>query len=166
MAQPFRPCSRQPTAGSIAVTADRCTAVSYPCTPAASGGLHCGNGYPAYEVWTMSSSPVVPWQVPLRLGEPRQRHPRTAHVFPPVTGGLHCGFINARSPDTQVEGVLPPVSGGLNCGCSVHPWRVFMFRGLPPTGGGLHCGEFWVIGTVIPWPWCSRRLRGGSIVAA
>ena len=44
-------------------------------------------------------------RAPLRLGEPRRRDPRTAPVFPPVTGGLHRDEDHAMATKADADAV-------------------------------------------------------------
>jgi hypothetical protein len=42
--------------------------------------------------------------------------------------------------------VFPPVTGGLHCGKTLIVHRPPLGAVLPPFGGGLHCGRLTVIG--------------------
>jgi hypothetical protein len=83
--------------------------------PPSQCGLDCGNGYPAYEVCTMCSLPVVPRRAPLRRvlddcdGDP------SVLVLPPIEYGLHCGQ-QPPTTGTPTTIMFLPVSGGLHCG--------------------------------------------------
>ena len=85
-------------------------------------------------------------------------------VFPLVTGGLHCGWINFANVTIE-EGLFPPVGGGLHCGnANAYDGLITTLIVFPPVGGGLHCSPWVPTRYRAPSP-CSRRPTAGSIAA-
>ena len=91
-------CSRRPAAGSIAAVAGGPWAGAR--RPARHGaGVPAGDRRaPLRRDWT---GPACGWR----------------RVFPPMTGGLHCGAATGDGPAIGWQ-VFPPVTGGLHCGAA------------------------------------------------
>ena len=61
-------------------------------------------------------------------------------LFPPSTGGLHCGPVHVGR--VGKPGLLfPPSTGGLHCGAKPSAATGDRLRLFPPSTGGLHCGD-------------------------